>query len=85
LDPIHQVFVQSGPGEFVNNSLTRIGSSISIRSTVRSMNEGGVPNNITIANNTMVNVSMVPGGGGVSSSPITIGQCADFCFVRSCS
>jgi hypothetical protein len=34
-DAYQRVFVQSGPGEIVNNTFTRVGSSISIRSTVR--------------------------------------------------
>ena len=58
----------------VNNTFVRVGSSISIRSTVRSRNEGGDPSGILIANNTLINVSMSPGGGGVSSSPVTIGR-----------
>ena len=67
-------FVQSGPGEVVNNTFTRVGSSISIRSTVLSQNEGGDPSGIVIANNTLINVSMSPGGGSTSSSPVTIGR-----------
>ena len=58
----------------VNNTFVRVGSSISIRSTVLSLNEGGDPSGILIANNTLINVSLSPGGGGVSSSPITIGR-----------
>ena len=67
-------FVQSGPGEVVNNTFTRVGSSISIRSTVLSQHEGGDPSGIVVANNTLINVSMSPGGGGESSSPVTIGR-----------
>jgi hypothetical protein len=35
-DAYQRLFVQSGPGEIVNNTFTRVGASISIRSTVRS-------------------------------------------------
>ena len=73
-DVYQRLFVQSGPGEVVNNSFTRMGSSISIRSTVMSRNEGGQPRGIIVANNTFSNVSLTPGGGGVSSSPVTIGR-----------
>ena len=73
-DAYQRLFVQSGPGEIVNNTFTRVGSSISIRSTVRSRNEGGNPSGIVVANNTLLNMSMSPGGGGVSSSPVTIGR-----------
>ena len=73
-DVYQRLFVQSGPGEVVNNSFARMGSSISIRSTVLSRNEGGHPRGIIVANNTFSNVSLTPGGGGVSSSPVTIGR-----------
>lgn len=36
-DAYQRLFVQSGPGEIVNNTFTRVGSSISIRSTVRTL------------------------------------------------
>lgn len=73
-DAYQRLFIQSGPGEVVNNTFTRVGSSISIRSTVLSRNEGGNPSGIVVANNTLLNVSLTPGGGGVSSSPVTIGR-----------
>ena len=40
-DAYQRVFVQSGPGEIVNNTFTRVGSSISIRSTVRALHFPG--------------------------------------------
>ena len=42
-----------------------------------SRNEGGNPSQIIIANNSLINVSMTPGGGGVSSSPVTIGRAGE--------
>ena len=44
---------------------------------VLSRNEGGNPSQILVANNSLLNVSMTPGGGGVSSSPVTIGRAGE--------
>jgi hypothetical protein len=45
-----------------------------ISAQVLSRNEGGNPRGIIVANNTLVNVSLTPGGGGCSSSPVTVGR-----------
>ncbi len=44
---------------------------------VLSRNEGGNPSKIFVVNNSLINVSMTPGGGGVSSSPVTIGRAGE--------
>ena len=44
---------------------------------VLSRNEGGNPSQIFVINNSLINVSMTPGGGGVSSSPVTIGRAGE--------
>ena len=60
IDCYQRVLIQNGPGTFINNTLERVGSSISIRSTKASYNEGGIPHNIVVANNRLMNVTAIP-------------------------
>ena len=76
-DAYQRVFVQSGPGRFVNNTLMRVGASVSVRSTQASGNEGGVPREIFISGNRFTNVSMTPKSlqpFSVASSAIEVGK-----------
>eukprot|EP00117_Sycon_ciliatum_P012591 scpid59347/ scgid13603/ len=73
LDCYQRVLIQAGSGEFVNNRMEGVGSAIVIRSTPASHNEGGVPGNILIANNTIVDTATAPYRDRTMSSPIHIG------------
>ena len=73
-DCYQRVLIQSGSGTFVNNTLTRVGSCVMIRSTTSSHNEGGIPHDIIVANNTFIDVSTGPFLDKTLSSPIHIGM-----------
>jgi hypothetical protein len=75
-DNYQRVLMQSGPGLIQNNTFARNGSCLELNFDFAYI-EGGIPNNIVIANNTFTNVAPMPGGATINYHENTYGTLAN--------
>jgi hypothetical protein len=78
VDMFQRILIMTGPGAFVNNTVLREGSGVSVGSLpAGARTASGIPRGVAIVGNTFVDVAPAPRGAAAAVYPIALGDLAD--------
>jgi hypothetical protein len=73
-DDYQRVLIQTGPGTIRHCVFTRLGSHLQLESVFQTNNEGGIPHDICITDNTFTDVEPMPHGVNIGMYLLTYGR-----------